>query len=180
MFENKIPFFMSISRHIKFGTAEMIKSQKAPTLLAGIKQIKCAYLKRGFNITHILLDGQFEPLRGDTAAIGIALNVESRDERVPEAERYIWTVKERTRCIYNTLLFQRMPMRIIIAGVDDTNFENNDDDVENETENEKEPDNNNADADPAIAIAGDHRSVLRTQFNRKKGETGKHPVMWHE
>jgi hypothetical protein len=37
MFVSQIPFFMSISRHIKFGTAEMIKSQKAPTLPAGLK-----------------------------------------------------------------------------------------------------------------------------------------------
>ncbi len=78
MFVNKIPFFMTISRHIKFGTAEMIKSQTSATLLTAIKQVKSAYVKRGFNITHLLVDGQFEPLRGEAAAIGITLNVVSR------------------------------------------------------------------------------------------------------
>jgi hypothetical protein len=63
IFVNKIPFFMTISRHIKFGTAEMIKSQKAVTLLKAIKQVKSAYMKQGFNITHLLVDGQFKPLR---------------------------------------------------------------------------------------------------------------------
>jgi hypothetical protein len=29
MLVNKIPFFMTISRHIKFGTAKMLKSQKS-------------------------------------------------------------------------------------------------------------------------------------------------------
>jgi hypothetical protein len=79
MFVNKIPFFMTISRHIKFGTAEMITSQNAKTLLTAIKHVKSAYLKRSFKITHILLDGQFEPLHGDTAGLGITLNVVSQD-----------------------------------------------------------------------------------------------------
>jgi hypothetical protein len=118
MFVNKLPFFMTISRHIKFGTAKMIKSAKSATLIAAIKQVRGAYLKRGFNITHILADGQFEPLRGDVANLGITLNIVSRDEHVPEIERYIRTVKERTRCVYNTLPFRRIvPSRIIIEMV---------------------------------------------------------------
>ncbi len=117
MFVNRIPFFMSISRHIKFGTAEMITTQKATTLMTAIKHVKSAYLQRGFKITHILLDGQFESLRGDAAAIGITLNIVSRDEHVPEAERYIRTVKERTRCIYNTLPFPKIPSRMVIEMV---------------------------------------------------------------
>jgi hypothetical protein len=64
--------------HIKFGTAEMIKLQKSPTLLTVIKQIKTAYMKRGFNIAHIPLEGQFEPLHIDnTAALPITLNIVS-------------------------------------------------------------------------------------------------------
>ena len=114
MFVNRIPFFMSISRHIKFGTAEMITTQKADTLMTAIKHVKSAYLQRGFKITHLLLDRQFELLRGDAAGIGITLNIVSRDEHVPEAERYIRTVKERTRCIYNTLPFPKIPSRMVI------------------------------------------------------------------
>jgi hypothetical protein len=117
MFVNRIPFFITISRHIKFGTVEMVKSQKATTLLAAVRQVKSAYNKRGFNITHMLVDGEFETLRGDVAALGITLNVVSRDEHVPEIERFIRTVKERTRCVYNTLPFRRMPHRIIIEMV---------------------------------------------------------------
>jgi hypothetical protein len=45
MFVNKITFFMTISRQIKFGTAEMIKSQIAVTLLKAIKQVNSAYIQ---------------------------------------------------------------------------------------------------------------------------------------
>jgi hypothetical protein len=117
MFVNQIPFFITISRHIKFGTVEMIKSRSAATLIAAVKQVRSAYVKRGFKVTHMLVDGEFETLRGDAAALGISLNVASRDEHVPEIERFIRTVKERTRCIYNTLKFKRMPPRIIIEMV---------------------------------------------------------------
>ena len=40
------------------------------------------------------MDGQFEPLRGDLAGMGVCLNMVSNDEHVPEIEQYIRTVKE--------------------------------------------------------------------------------------
>jgi hypothetical protein len=97
MFVNTISFFMTISCHIKFGTTEMITSQSAKTLMPSIKNFQATYLKRAFKITTILLDGQSESLRGNAAAIGITLNIVSCDEHVTKAERYICTVKERTR-----------------------------------------------------------------------------------
>lgn len=113
MFINKICFFMTISRNIKFYTAEMITNQKMPTILHAIKQLKAIYMKRGFNITTILMDGQFEPLRTDLAGLNISLNSVSRDEHVPEIERAIRTVKERVRSVYNVLPFPRLPRRLL-------------------------------------------------------------------
>ena len=60
------------------------------------------------------MDGQFEPLRGNLAELGILLNTASNNEHVPEIERQIRTVKERTRAIYCTLPFNKMPRRLII------------------------------------------------------------------
>ena len=117
MFVNKIPFFITISRHLRFGTAENISNQNMKTLLASVKQVKSTYMKRGFILTHVLMDGQFEPLRADLADIQIDLNTVSADEHVPEIERHIRTVKERVRCIYNTLPFKKMPARLIIEMV---------------------------------------------------------------
>ena len=49
-----------------------------------------------FPIRNAFMDGQFEPLRGNLAELGILLNMASNDEHVPEIERQIRTVKERT------------------------------------------------------------------------------------
>ena len=59
-------------------------------------------MRRGFKITHLLVDGEFEPLRGYMSSLAITLNTASHDEHVPDIERHIRTIKERTRCVYNT------------------------------------------------------------------------------
>jgi hypothetical protein len=95
MFVNKIPFFITISRHIHFGTVEMIANQRMDTIQKSITAVVNVYKQRDFNITHILLDGEFEPLRGNLAAMGIQMNLATHDEHVPEAERFIRTLKDR-------------------------------------------------------------------------------------
>ena len=71
-------------------------------------------MKRGFKISTLLMDRQFESIRGDLAEMQINLNTVSNDEHVPEVERYIRTIKERAHCVYNTLPFRRIPTRMII------------------------------------------------------------------
>jgi hypothetical protein len=39
MFVNKMPFFMTVSRAIKFGTSEMISNRRNPTILIAIRQV---------------------------------------------------------------------------------------------------------------------------------------------
>ena len=63
------------------------------------------------------MDGQFEPLRGELATLGMNLNTVSCGEQVPEIELYMRTLKEQTQCIYNTLPFTRLPGRLIIEMV---------------------------------------------------------------
>jgi hypothetical protein len=111
---NRIPFFATVSHHIRFSTSEMITDQKAPTLLESIKQVRNFYAQRGFRIVNCIMDGQFETLRGDLADLNIALETCGHDDHVPEIERHIRTLKERARAVYNTLPFQRLPARMII------------------------------------------------------------------
>ena len=109
MYVNKIPFLMSISRHIRFGTAQHIKNQQGITIFNGIQAIHQICLQRGFQIRNAFMDGQFKPLRGNLAELGILLNTASNDKHISEIERQIRTVKERTRAIYCTLPFKKMP-----------------------------------------------------------------------
>ena len=122
MYVNKIPFLMSISRHVRFGTAQHIRNQQGTTIFNGIRAIHQVCLQRGFRIRNAFMDGQFEPLRGNLAELGILLNTASNDEHVPEIERQICTVKERTQGIYCTLPFQKMPRRLIIEMVYAANY----------------------------------------------------------
>jgi hypothetical protein len=122
MFVNKIAFFVTVSRYLWFGSVEMIQNRKNKTIITAIKQVKSAYMQRGFVISTLLMDGEFDSIRGDLADMQITLNTVSNDEHVPDVERYIRTVKERTRCIYNTLPFRRIPKRMIIEMVYASNF----------------------------------------------------------
>ena len=96
MYVNKVAFLVTISRHIKFATIELLTNRQEATIGKCITNVMQLYGSRGFivNMTHA--DGEFEVLRGRLADEGSALNVCSNDEHIPEAERFIRTVKERT------------------------------------------------------------------------------------
>ena len=60
------------------------------------------------------MDGEFVLLCGGLAELGLRLNETSRYGHVGDIERYILTVKECMRAIYNTLPSQKIPARLII------------------------------------------------------------------
>jgi hypothetical protein len=119
---NKMPFLVSISRAIKFGTVAWLKNAKADSIMKHIKDIHKIYVKRGFILEIVEVDCQFEPLRGELVELGITLNKGSREEHVPVAERRIWTVKERCRSIYNTLRLTKLRGMLVIQMVSACNF----------------------------------------------------------
>eukprot|EP00957_Ditylum_brightwellii_P126491 9641993-Ditylum_brightwellii.AAC.1 len=63
------------------------------------------YRHRGFKITTILADTEFEALRPHFPMI----NTSAADEHVPNVERCIRMVKERTRARYSLLPFKYVP-----------------------------------------------------------------------
>ena len=114
MYVNKVPLLVALSQNIKFGTMEAVADQKEATLIKCIKGVVTLYWKARFKVTITLMDGEFMPLCGGLAKLGIHLNKTSRDEHVRDIERYIRTVKEQMRAIYNTLPFQKIPARLVI------------------------------------------------------------------
>mgnify|MGYP006914687250 FL=1 len=63
MFVNKIPFFVTISRNIKFGTIEVLKNRKHPTILKAFKNVSALYKTRGVLLNMAHTDTQFEPMQ---------------------------------------------------------------------------------------------------------------------
>ena len=64
----------------------MLGSQTNKVFVASIQQVLKIYNARGFKVDTILADGQFEPICGVLANLGIQLNTTSCDEHVPEVE----------------------------------------------------------------------------------------------
>jgi hypothetical protein len=121
-FVNKIMFFVTRSCHIQFLTVETIPNRKPETVLKAFTNVHNIYKRRCFNITHLLVDGEYECLRGHMSGLQITLNTASKSEHVPDIERFIRTLKERTRAIYNTLPFKQMPDQIVIEMICACNF----------------------------------------------------------
>ena len=113
MYVDKIPFLVTLSRNIRFGTVEVLADRKQHTIVRAIKNVQALYVPRGFTVETALMDGEFVALRGDLAELGITINETAADEHVGDIERYIRTIKERTRSTYNTLPFNKMPARMV-------------------------------------------------------------------
>jgi len=56
---NKIPFVITVSRHIHFGTAKLICNKSKKTIMTSIQQVVRAYHAKGFKVRNILGDGGF-------------------------------------------------------------------------------------------------------------------------
>merc|ERR1712086_156249 len=112
-----IPFLMTISKHIKFGTAGKLDNMNNSHIIKHFKAVIGAYVARGFRVTIILADNQFESMRGDLANLHATLHITSRDEHAPEVERYNRTVKERVRGNHAMLPFQHLPPVFVIEMV---------------------------------------------------------------
>jgi hypothetical protein len=112
MFINGLPFMVSISRKIKFTTVEYLLGRKHDHLVKSIRKIINLYRKRGFTVDTALMDREFECLRADLHELNLKTTAAS--EHVPDVERQIRVLKERSRAIRRTLPFNAIPGRIII------------------------------------------------------------------
>ena len=77
MFVNRIPFLTSISRYLKFTSAETLHNQMTSQLVQCVTNVKALYTKRAFNVTTELMGGEFVPMRTDLLNMGVLLNTAS-------------------------------------------------------------------------------------------------------
>ena len=111
MFVNRLPFLMSISKHLYYRSAIYLKDKKADTLYKAMDGIFNKYNNAGYKIKHISADNQFQPsLKA----------IQDQLEHVPEAERNIHMVKDTVRSVlaslpYKCLLNVMVKMLIVEA-----------------------------------------------------------------
>ena len=114
MHVNGIPFFVTQSRHIHFGTVDVLPSLQANDIGAVLRHVVNIYARGGFQVTTALMDGAFAGLHDVCIQLQVTLNTTSRDKHVGDVERYIRTVKERMRGISNTIPFKRLARNMVM------------------------------------------------------------------
>ena len=98
---------MTISRHMKFGSAGKADSTKHSHTL---KQFKTT---REFRVTIMPIDNQVEPIRGNLADIHTQLHLTAQDEHVLDIKRYNHTAKERVCSNCNRSPFGHLPSIVV-------------------------------------------------------------------
>ena len=113
---NNIPFLATTSRKLHFGTMEAMANTTDDDVMNSLRRVVAIYRRGGLRPRMLLADGAFcsEKMKTELQLIGVLLNPTARDEHVGDIERYIRTVKERMRCVYNTLPFKEIPKVMII------------------------------------------------------------------
>ena len=119
-FINKIPFLLTTSRNLHFGTVEAIPNRQVDTVLKAIQRMLAIYHTRGFRVRTIPADPEFQPLDGMLP--GVSFNFCAQGEHVPDIERYVRTVKDRVRSGYNNLPFSRIPRLVVVRLVSNAVF----------------------------------------------------------
>jgi hypothetical protein len=107
----RILFLHTISRDIGFRTATMVADRNHDTILKTLHPIIKTYSTRGFTVTHLLGDHEFDCIRDDI--LPIITDVVPADSHVGEVERSIRTIKERLRSCVHGLPFKRLPRLFI-------------------------------------------------------------------
>ena len=118
---NGIPFMATISRAIHYATAAALPTMTHKDLQSALTQVIKSYRRRGFTVKHVFVDIQFEGLCDRMKDI-TNINVVSKQEHVPEMERFIRVIKERARSTFAMLPFERIPKKMLVAMVSNIIF----------------------------------------------------------
>ena len=112
MFVNIVPFLITVSCGLHFGTVESLPNHQIPTVTAALTHVVQTYCCHGFWIATTLADPEFEPFQ--TSFGDISFNFCAQNEHIPEIECYIHMVKDCTQSGYNLLPFECIPHLMVI------------------------------------------------------------------
>ncbi|KAL7536183.1 hypothetical protein ACHAXR_006963, partial [Thalassiosira sp. AJA248-18] len=98
MFVSGLPFFITLSRNIRFTTVQFVPRRTATELGNALKQTINLYTRAGFTCQTGLMDGEFDKLTEKVSNM-IVINTTSKNEHVGEIERKIRHAKNQCRCV---------------------------------------------------------------------------------
>ena len=104
MFVNMIPFLITFSQVVKFGTAEALPNRQISTVAAKFSSVLLLCSHQQFSVDVILSDNEFEPIQTSFPM----LNICAADKHVLDIEQYIRTIKGSTQSTYGMLPFSHI------------------------------------------------------------------------
>ena len=119
---NKIVFLVTRSDHINYITADPLPNRKHEHITKVLSKHMRMYSTRGFRITNVYADGEFNTDDMISFVMPAALHICAADEHVPKIERPIRTLKERCRSMCHSLPYSSMPKIMTIALVQSCAF----------------------------------------------------------
>ena len=104
---NKLAFLVTRSGNINFITMNHLKNKTKEIICKMLLKVKNLYTTRGFEISHVYADNEFEVELIRDQMQPSALHICAANEHVPKIERLIRTIKERARCICHAVPYNR-------------------------------------------------------------------------
>ncbi|KAG7356172.1 enoyl-CoA hydratase [Nitzschia inconspicua] len=109
-FINKMTFLSTYSRDLRFRTVVTLANRQLPNVRDHLQATLRLYHSRGFRISAIYADPEFEGLRHWFPQLETC----GADDHIGDVERSIRTIKDRVRSTYRMLPFRQIP-RIILG-----------------------------------------------------------------
>jgi hypothetical protein len=110
MYINKLSFLITYSCSLRFATFEFLDNRQTPTIRKKLQSVFNLYHHRGFTITKLFADPEFEALHPWFPCLDTC----GANDHIPNIERFIRTVKDRSRSTYWMLPFKYIPRIVLI------------------------------------------------------------------
>ena len=115
-FVNGIAFVHTKSKPLNFITIRKINNRKKGSILKVLRTITTMYLTRGFTISDVYADNEFDVDEYKTIFLPARLHICAKGEHVPTIERSIRTIKERCRSTCHSLPYKKYP-KLMVSGL---------------------------------------------------------------
>ena len=115
LFINGDPYLHTKSKDLDYVTINRLDSQKIRDIKKKLKRAILKYLSRGFIITDVFGDDEFQHDTFEDLFVPAILYICSKNEHVPIIEQSTRTVKERARAASTHLPFDRVPKLMTIS-----------------------------------------------------------------
>jgi hypothetical protein len=106
-----LPFSLSVSRNVHFLSCRPIPNREKPAIRSCISSDVATYQERGFEVTNIHCDGEYNHIKPLFPAI--RFNICAPEDHVPEVERAIRTMKDTIRSTIHGMPYHRLPRTMV-------------------------------------------------------------------